>query len=107
MSSRIAPSQGKTQELKAMLQGQSTAQSGEELLSTLVQLSTERVLQEALEHEQAEALGCGRYERRDEPRGYRNGYEPGRLKTAEAYCGCKGRSSGAGRSPIGPRCGGT
>jgi putative transposase len=83
MSSRIAPSQGKAQELKAMLQGQSTAQSGEEWLSTLVRLSTERVLQEALEHDQAEALGRGRYERRDEPRGYRNGYEPGTLKTAE------------------------
>lgn len=47
-----------------MLQGQSAAQSGEELLSTLGRLSTERVLQEALEQEQAEALGGGRYERR-------------------------------------------
>lgn len=85
MSKRIAPSQGKAQELWAMLQGQSEgqAQSGEELLSTLVRLSTERVLQEALEREQAEALGRGRYERRDEPRGYRNGYEAGTLKTAE------------------------
>lgn len=55
MSSRIAPSQGKAQALKAMLQGQSTAQSGEELLSTLVRLSTEHVRQEALEHDQAEA----------------------------------------------------
>ena len=39
-----------------MLQGQHEAQSGEELLSSLVRLSTERVLQEALEREQAEAL---------------------------------------------------
>ena len=83
MSSRIAPSQGKTQELKARLQGQSTAQSGGELRSTLVRLSTERVRQEAVEHEQAAALGRGRYERQDEPRGYRNGSEPGTLKTAE------------------------
>jgi putative transposase len=66
-----------------MLQGQHEAQSGEELLSSLVRLSTERVLQEALEREQAEALGRARYERRDESQGYRNGYEGGTLKTAE------------------------
>ena len=47
--------QQKAQELGAMWQGQSDAQSGEELLSALVRLSTERVVQEALEHEQAEA----------------------------------------------------
>jgi transposase-like protein len=69
--------------LSALVQGQLEAQSGEELLSTLVRLSTERVWQEALEHEQAEALGRGRYARRDEEVGYRNGYEAGTLKTAE------------------------
>jgi putative transposase len=83
MPERIAPSEKKAQELRAMLQGQEEAQSGEEVLSTLVRLSTERVLQEALEQEQAEALGRGRYERRDGAAGYRNGYEAGTLKTAE------------------------
>jgi len=83
MSQRIAPSEGKAQELQALLQGQTEAQSGEELLSTLVRLSTEHVLQEALEHEQAETLGRARYERRAGTRGYRNGYEDGTLKTAE------------------------
>ena len=83
MKNRIAPSEVKAQELGAMLQGQGEAQSGEELLSALVRLSTERVLQEALEHEQAQALGRGRYERRDGVSGYRNGYEAGTLKTAE------------------------
>jgi len=48
-----------------------------------VRLSTERVLQEALEQEQAQALGRGRYERREGELGYRNGYEAGTLKTAE------------------------
>jgi hypothetical protein len=47
MSQRIAPSEGKAQALRAMLQGHTAAQSGEELLSTLVRLSTEHVLQEA------------------------------------------------------------
>src|SRR5215216_3636219 len=83
MQKRIAPSEAKAQELWAMLQGQSEAQSGEELLSALVRLSTERVLQEALEQEQAQALGRGRYERREGELGYRNGYEAGTLKTAE------------------------
>lgn len=66
-----------------MLEGQSEAQSGSELLSALVRLSTERVLQEALEQEQAQTLGRARYERRGGSQGYRNGYENGTLKTAE------------------------
>jgi transposase-like protein len=65
------------------LEGQSEAQSGGEWLSALVRLSTERVLQEALEREQAEILGRARYERRVGSQGYRNGYEDGTLKTAE------------------------
>jgi putative transposase len=83
MTERIAPSAEKAQALRALLEGQNAAQSGEELLSALVRLSTERVLQDALEEEQAQALGRGRYERGDNERGYRNGYEPGTLKTAE------------------------
>jgi putative transposase len=84
MEKKIAPSEQKAQALKALLQGQLDGQSGEELLSTIVRVSTERILQEALEHEQAEALGRGRYEARGEKQGgYRNGYEKGTLKTAE------------------------
>jgi putative transposase len=83
MEKKIAPSEVKAQALRALLQGQTDAQSGEELLSTLVRLSTERVLQEALEQEQTTALGRGRYETRGEQIGSRNGYENGTLKTAE------------------------
>jgi transposase-like protein len=83
MEKKIAPSEAKAQALRALLQGQTDAQSGEELLSTLVRLSTERVLQEALEQEQATALGRERYEARGGQLGYRNGYENGTLKTAE------------------------
>jgi transposase-like protein len=36
-----------------------------------------------LEQEQADALGRARYERAEGTRGYRNGYEPGTVKTAE------------------------
>jgi putative transposase len=83
MEKKIAPSERKAQELQALLQGELGAETGEELLSTLVRLSTERVLQEALEDEQAMALGRERYERRENRVGYRNGYENGTLKTAE------------------------
>jgi len=89
MEKKIAPSEVKAQALRALLPGQHDAQNGEELLSTLVRLSTERVLQEALEQEQAEALGRGRYEARGEQLGYRNGYENGTLKTAEGVMGVK------------------
>lgn len=83
MEKKIAPSERKAQEIEALLQGQLGAENGEALLSMLVRLSTERVLQEALEQEQATVLGRERYERRDGQRGYRNGYEDGTVKTAE------------------------
>lgn len=83
MEKKIAPSERKAQEIQALVQGQLNAQSGEDLLSTLVRLSTERVLQEALAEEQAQAWGRERYERRAREHGYRNGYENGTLKTAE------------------------
>ncbi len=83
MEKKIAPSEQKAQALRALFHGEFDGQSGGELLSTLVRLSTERILQEALEHEQAEVLGRGRYEARGEKVGYRNGYEKGTLKTAE------------------------
>jgi len=56
------------------------------VLGALVRLGAQLVMQEALEQETTEQLGRGHYQRRrpEEPlRGYRNGYEPGRLRTAE------------------------
>lgn len=99
MQERIAPSEKKAQELRAMLQGQSEAQSGEELLSTLVGLSTERVPQEVLEQEQAEALGRGRYARREGTSGSRNGSANGTLKTAEGVLGVQGPQVGGREEP--------
>ena len=83
MEKKLAPSEHKAQALRALLHGQVEGQNGEELLSLLVRLSTERILQEALEEEQAAALGRGRYEARGERVGYRNGDENGTLKTGE------------------------
>jgi hypothetical protein len=46
MTKRIAPSAVKAQALAALLQGHTDVESGDEWLSTLVQLATERVLQD-------------------------------------------------------------
>jgi hypothetical protein len=51
MQARRAPREKKAQELRALRQGQSDAQRGEELGSTLVRLSTERVRHEGLAQE--------------------------------------------------------
>ena len=104
MEKKIAPSERKAQEIEALVQGHLDAQNGEELLSTLVRLSTERVLQEALEEEQAQALGRRRYERGGNELGYRNGYEAGTVKTAEGVLHVqvpqiRGREEGY-RSPL-------
>ena len=83
MEKKIAPSEHKAQARRALLQGHAAGQSGEELLSLLIRLSAERILQEALEQEQAGVLGRGRYGARGENVGYRNGYEKGTLRTGE------------------------
>jgi putative transposase len=52
--------------------------------SKLVLLAAQLILEEALEGEVGDALGRERYERAEgEAQGYRNGYRPGRMKTAE------------------------
>lgn len=58
---------------------------GTNLLSALAELGVRYLAQQGLEQEQADYLGRGHYERRAEqdPRGWRNGYEDGRLRTAE------------------------
>ena len=55
------------------------------IVSALVETVTRVVVQELLEGEQADYLGGrGRYERRGEGQvGSRNGYAPGRVRTAE------------------------
>jgi hypothetical protein len=72
MTKRRAPSQVKAQEIVALLQGHTQVSRGEELLSTLVPLATERTVQEALEREQTDMLRRDRYERRETAGGYCN-----------------------------------
>ena len=81
---RVPPSEQTRQEISSLL---SEGLKGEgNILTELVSKAVQRVLQEALEQELTDHLGRGHYERRgeEEPhRGYRNGYEPKRVKTAE------------------------
>ncbi len=80
---KILPSERISNEISELLiQGSST---GEDLLTVLIQKSIKKLIQEVLEQEVQDYLGRGYYERRPDSRrkGYRNGYEPKTVKTAE------------------------
>ena len=81
MSTRIAPSERIEQELQAFL-GDGMYES-EQPLSTFMKLAIQKVVQQALEQEVTDFLGRERYERQPEVTGYRNGYKPGRIRSAE------------------------
>jgi putative transposase len=81
---RIPPSEQIRQQIDEMLDNGMGGQDN--LLGTLVHPGARLIVQEALERETTEQLGRAHYQHRasGEPlRGYRNGYEPGRLRTAE------------------------
>jgi putative transposase len=80
---RVAPSVIAREQLQELLSGGMDRESN--IVSALVETVTRLVVQELVEAEQADYLGGrGRYERRGEgPSGSRNGYERGRVRTAE------------------------
>ena len=80
---RVAPSVIAREQLRELLAGGVDREVN--IISALVDTVTRLVVQELLEGEQADHLGGrGRYERRGEGQlGFRNGYERGRLRTAE------------------------
>jgi putative transposase len=85
---RIPPSEQIRKQLDDLLDNGLAGQ--ENPIGTLVQLGAQLVVQEMLERETTEQLGRGHYQHRKpgEPlRGHRNGYEPGRLRTAEGEIG--------------------
>jgi len=81
---RIPPSEMIRQELRRALTP-GPRQEGRDHAGDVVRLAARLVLQEALESEQGDFIGRGRYRREGEQerRGYRNGYERGHLDTAE------------------------
>ena len=82
---RVAPSVIAREQLQRLLDG--GVDQDQNIISALVQTVTRLVVQQLLEAEQADFLGGrGRYERRgDDQLGSRNGYERGRLRTAEGF----------------------
>ena len=58
-------------------------QSSEQPVSQFIRLAVQKMVQEAVEQEVSDFLGRERYERQAEPVGYRNGYKPGRIRSAE------------------------
>jgi transposase-like protein len=75
---RVAPSERFRIELDEALAGVGQEQDPVE---TIGRLGARLILQQALEDEVTEFLGCGRYERTEESVSHRNGYEPRRVKT--------------------------
>ena len=80
---RVAPSVIAREELGRLLAGGADREAN--IVSALVEGVTRLVVAELLEAEQGDFLGGrGRYERRGEGQvGSRNGYESGRIRTAE------------------------
>ncbi len=81
---RIPPSERIQKQIEELLQG--TWADQEEMVNKLLMLGAQRLAQEALEQEVTDHLGRGHYERREddqEHRGYRNGYRPAAMDTAE------------------------
>ena len=82
---RVAPSVVAREQLQRLLGG--GVDHEQNIVSALVETVTRLVVQELLEGEQGDFLGGrGRYQRRGEEQlGLRNGYERGRLRTAEGF----------------------
>src|SRR3974390_2985320 len=80
---RVPPSMHVREELDQLLHGGVEEETN--IVSALVDTVTRLVVQELLEAEQSDFLGGrGRYARRGEGQlGYRNGYETGRIRSAE------------------------
>jgi putative transposase len=81
---RIPPSQKIRKKMDELLNGGLDGEEG--VTSLIVRLGVERLVQELLEQEVTDYLEREHYQRRQpeqEHRGYRNGYEQGRIRTAE------------------------
>ena len=79
---KIQPSDRISKEISELLQG--GCDKSEDLLTLLINKSVRKIIQESLEQEIRDYLGRDYFERNANSRkGYRNGYEPKTLKTAE------------------------
>src|SRR5207237_9513891 len=78
---RIPASERTREKLRALIEGRSEIEDGR---SQLVRLAARLIIEEALEGEAKDALGRDYYARGATPgAGYRSGYGPGRVNSAE------------------------
>lgn len=87
---RIPPSAKISNRIRELLDegldGAGLSSAEHDVTTVIFRLGVERLVQELVEQEVTDYLERGHYQRRQpeqEHRGYRNGYEPGRLRTAE------------------------
>lgn len=80
---RIPPSERINKEIMDIIQNLDNHSSNQKLLGQLMQLSMRKLIQELLEKEVQEYIGKVYYEQGTDRNGYRNGYKPVHLKTAE------------------------
>ena len=79
---KVPPSERLNKEIEEALSGLGREEG--DLLEILIEKSVKMVMQRILEQEVTDYLGRGYFERNAESqRGYRNGYETKKLKTAE------------------------
>ncbi|MBI2026642.1 MAG: hypothetical protein HYS98_02365 [Deltaproteobacteria bacterium] len=64
MGERSPKSEEVKEKMQRLLNGQSSYENGEQMLSAFVQCSVQRMIQEALEKELTEHLGRGHYQHR-------------------------------------------
>lgn len=84
--SRVPPSTTAREEIQQLLTNGSPG-AGTNILSELALLGVKYLGQLGMEQEQTDLLGRGHYERAEEPKGYRNGYEDRKVATAEGPVG--------------------
>lgn len=80
---RIPPSERLSKEIFNLMQNLNSNGKNQELLGKLMQLSMRKTIQELIEQEVTEFIGKGYYEQGPSRNGYRNGYKPAHVRTAE------------------------
>ena len=80
---KITPSERIRKEIDEILTGMNRTESADTPLPRFTRLALQHLLQELLEGEQTDFLGREHYEHKPGRGGWRNGYEPGTLKTSE------------------------
>jgi transposase-like protein len=80
---RLPPSKKIDNEINKLLYNLGEDVAPKDVLGKLIKLAMEKIIQEILENEVSDFTGRDYYKHNQKTNGYRNGYEPSTLKTAE------------------------